>query len=560
MTDYLPTTLPYVPKVSFWTPQQRDTFDASHDKQLFAIFHEPRCGKSKIIVDTCAVNRWGHGFSISAALIIAWPNGAHGGWVYDAFPESYPYGWQGTVWDADVSGTKKWRRQFDETLSHPGFAVLAIGADSLGSDRCRKDIGEFLSRRKQAMAVADESDFMVEENARRSRTMHNIAHGPTSKFVKMKRILTGTPCDRAGPLDFYSQVGFLSFDILGYANPVEYAKHYAQLRVGGRTTFWARVKQQDPKLTREEAIERAKGWSTGGKLPRGRDFWTEVVEQDGAPQFRNMDEFWKRLGPYVSRATYADCFPDAKRPEFVKRQVELTDKQREVYDGLALSFRAELIDGSEVKVEHHLTRLLRLQQVTTNYWPERNNLALHEKCGGMGCEACEDSGVVEDNLPAVLIDETDPRMDAVMDEVMEGVPTIVWSRFRHGVDAIVGRCVAAGVKACAYDGRVSRADKLENRLGFQSGKYDVIVCNQAAASRALPLFRAEKHVFASNVFSFRTRKQAEERAEHGRKSVATRVIDIVARGTVDDLALLPALRAGMDVASYVMKDKKRSWL
>lgn len=558
MTGFLPLVVDYKPKIPFWHKDQRDCFDLSADKELYFIAHEPRCGKSLIVVATCDHNRWGHGYSISAALIIAWPNGAHTGWLIDAFPEGYSHSWAGLEWDASESKTKTWQRQFEDLLKFPGFAVLAVGADSLDSERCRKAIGRFLSTRKRCMVVADEADFMVNEQAARSRIMHKIAHGPVSQFVKMRRCLTGTPCDAAGPLDFYSQVGFLSFDILGYTNPMEYAKHYAQLKVGGRSTFWTRAKATGL-VDREKAIEAAKGWSAPGKLPRGRDWWTEVEEDEGVPQFKNMDEFWTRLGPYISRATYAECFPDAKRPVFHKAQFDLTDKQREVYDDLAKRSRAEL-DNGEVKVSHHLTKLLRLQQVAMNYWPEQSGLRLHDPCEGMGCEACDDSGVIEDNKPAVLIDDVDPRMDETMRLLSLGKPSIVWSRFRHGIDAVMQRCKAAGIKACQYDGRVPRAVKLANRQGFQAGEYDVIVCNQAAASRGLPLYRAEQHVVLANAFSYRTRKQMEERGEHGRKTAATDIYDLVARGTVDDLALLPALRTGMSVADYVLRDKKRTWL
>ncbi len=559
MPDYFPLRVAYTPKTPFWTSQQRDCFDLSADMDKFFIAHEPRCGKSKIVVDTCRHNRWGHGLSISAALIVAWPNGAHEGWVLDAFPESYGGPWAGVTWNSDTSKKKPWRKQFDDLLSYSGFAVMTVGADSLESARCRADIGTFLSRRKRVMAVGDESDFMVNEQALRSRIMHNISHGPASKFVAMRRVLTGTPCDAAGPLDFYSQVGFLDWDILGYRNPTEFAKHYAEVKVRGRESFWSRVKGYED-LPRDDAIEVAKGWRTDDKLPRGRDWWTVVDERDGQPQFRNMDEFWQRLGPYIHRATFAECFPDAQRPDFRKLVFDLTDEQRRVYDALAKEFRSELADGTEVKVEHHLTRILRLQQVACNYWPERSGVTLHAACRGMGCDLCDDSGIIEDTVPAAPIDGADPRLDAIMGELREGVPAIYWSRFRHGIDAVMEACRKEGIRACQYDGRIGRAEKLENRQAFQRGEYDVICCNQAAASRGLPLFRAEKHVCGSNVFSYRTRKQLEERAEHGRKVCRTRFIDVIARGTVDDLAILPALRQGMSVATYLLGDKVRSWI
>lgn len=567
MTDFQSLATRYRSKTAFWTVQQRDTFDRSYDKPRFAIFHEPRCGKSKIIVDTCCYH-WhvkDSPLHVTGCLIVAWPNGGHYGWVLDAFPESFTGKWKGFMWDADSLNTNKGREEFEAFLKFDDFKVFAVGADSLKSEKTQKAIGRFMVACGRIMAVGDESSFMVEEKALRTKVMQSISHGPKAKqYVVMRRILDGTPVDRAGPLDYYSQVGFLGFDVLGYPNPVEFRNHYAEIKIGGRGEFWAAVKElranyeknYSPEIAQEIALREAKK-----KFKRG-DWWEAVAEDDdGRPVFRNMDELWGKLDPISSRETFAGCFPNAPRPTYDKVEFDLTPEQRRVYDQLAEEYRADLADGSEIEASHHLARMLRLQQVASNYYPEHDKIHLHADCMGMGCEGCDDTGIVESKVPLRLIDaKRNPRLDALAERLKQDKPIIVWARFKQDVDLIMELCESLGRKAVQYDGRVKSRAKLQNRIDFQDGHADTFVANQAAASRAIPLFRAQEHCVVSNIYSFRTRRQMEERAEHGRKTTSTALWDLVAKDTVDDLAILPALRTGMDVSTFVLKDAKRSWI
>lgn len=571
MTDF-PSSLGYIPKTAFWTAQQRDCFDMSAGKRRFAIFHEPRCGKSKIVVDTCMLQFSNPRMRLRGLLAVVWPNGGHVGWVLDAFPESFAGPWQGLVWDSQRSETVAWKQQFKELCRTDRFAVLAINAEALVSQRCRDVITDFAERRGSIMAMGDESSFMVTSSAKRTKIMHKIAALPQ---VTMRRILDGTPVDKKGPLDYYAQVGFLGFDILGYANEVEFKAHYAEMKIQGRREYWGAVAAlQQEGLAKGMTVEGAQRYAERNaktatimengqrrKLKRGRDYWTVIDEdEEGRPKFKNMDELWNRLQPFVHRATFAECFPNAQRPIFSKRYVVLSEEQRRVYGEIEEEYRSILSDGTEVSVVHHLTRMLRLQQVTSNYIPEKKLMRLHEACGGIGCEQCGETGIVEEVQSAKPIDLLNhPRLDALREELKEGRPTIVWARFIADVDAIMKVAHEMGCEPVRYDGQVSNAEKLDARQRFQEGKAGVFAANWAAASRAIPLYKAEKHVCYSNGWSFRTRKQGEERAEHGSKKFATSIVDFVSENTVDE-DILNALKMGMDVSTFVLRDKPRSWI
>lgn len=584
MDKFYPADETYKLKRPFWHAAQKRAFDRSCNEENFAIWHEPRCGKSDIVVQTCcrAFQRPAHPRHIRGLVAVVYPSGGQIGWVKDAFPEAATVPWRGIIWDSAQVRKRSFARAFKETCETDHFAVLAINIEALISLPCREAIGEFASHRKLIMAVGDESGSISNKDARRSKIMHNIAKLP---FTKMRRVLDGTPAGRKGPLDFYSQMGFLDWNILGYPNQVEFEAHYAVKENKGRGLYWREVNRltkwaieknfeyesktgrliyEDP---REWAEKAAKSQSvvdeTGRKrrLVRGRDYWSSIKEEDGQPVFKNMDEFWTRMDPVSDRCTFAAAFPNARRPIFAKRYFELTNEQRRVYDDIDNEYKAVLKDGTTIDAVHQLTRTLRLQQVTSNYYPDKTLLKLHEACGGIGCEDCGDSGTVEIAEPLKLIDEKcNPRMDALTEELKEGVPTIVWVRFRQDALLAMNVAVGLGLRAVRYDGSINTRQKLENRTAFQAGEADVIVGNWASMSRAIPLHAARKHVCVSNGWSFFLRKQGEERSEHGTKTIATSFVDLVALDTVDDLKILPALRQGMDVSTYVLRDEKREWL
>lgn len=556
MAEFFPAN-GYRLKTPFWTRQQKRLFDRSIDKPKFAIFHEPRVGKSDPTVVTACYHheKKDSPLHVRGVLIVSWPSGAQYGWIRDAFPQSATVPWAGLPWETSRSRSRTFKRAFKELCSTDKLAVFSLPGDALISEYCREMIGAFAKARGPLMVVGDEISSIANTDARRARIMHNIGRLPV---VKIWRILDGTPVDRKGPLDFYSEFLFMGPEILGYANEVEFREHYAEIPIRARAPFWAEVKRHESTLGKEGAIRhvQAGGLEDEGKRRktlRGRDWWPDVK----AMRFRNMDELWRRLDPVSDRCTYAEAFPDAAAQVFAKRYFELTAEQRRVYDEIEEEHRSE-VDGVEIAAKHHLTRVLRLQQVASNYFPDGKVLKLCPTCEGLGCDDC-DEGVVQSERPLKLIDKTNPRVDALVEELKEGKPTIVWVRFRQdgefALEALRDR------KPIRFFGKMTANERENNYRAFQEErKSDVIVAQWTRGARARRFDYADKHVAMSNQFSFRTRVQAQQRTEHGSKKYATSFVDLVAVDTVDDNVIIPALRLGMDVSTFINRDARREWI
>lgn len=595
----------YIHGRPFWTVQQLECFIKSLPQSRFFEMMEPRTGKTDpVIAKTCYYfERKSHPLHVTGMLVIAFPNGVHRGWATEGCPENIPrrIKWSVTVWRSNKCKQVAFQKQFEETLKTNGLAVLTMNAEAIGSKEARTAIGQFLKRRGRVHVVFDESSALVNSDALRTRVMFNI--GAAKQFVKLMTNLDGTPVDRNGPFDYWSQIGWMGRDILGYESEVEFRNRYAEIVTRGRGPFWAKVKSiqatlakerpgvddkelrlisirfaKNEKISDEDDFARirtqqieagksiedaeivAEATAKKRKIKRGKDWWTAVDEDEtGMPKYRNMDEIWKRLDPISYRATFRECFPDAHVPVYQKRFFQLTDKQRKVYEELQKRYRVN-IDGDEFKAEHPLTRQLRAQQITSNYYPDPGGLRVHDECVGMGCAECDGTGTVTVDGALRVIDKENPRLNALKIELNLGKPVGIWCRFRPDVDSVLELARSLGISACRYDGQSSLDEKEDSKQGFQKGKYDLIVGNEMSLSRGIPLFRAEMMIGYSNLFSYRTRLQVEVRAEHGSKRTATQIIDLVAEETVDDLCIIPALRSGMDVADYINRDKKREWI
>ena len=565
----------YVPARPFWTRQQYECFLKSLPHARFNKWMEPRTGKSEpTVAKACYYyERKSHPLHIVGVLIIAFPNGVHRNWITESVPLAVPQRirWMGVIWRSDKCRQVSFKRQLNDLYRFKGLRFLAVNVEALPGEDCRKAIGAFMQACGSVMVVMDESSCIAHGDALRAQIMANI--GRARQYVRIMENLDGTPVDKNGPLDYWSQVGWMGHDILGYPNEKEFRKRFAVIETKGVSTFWARVamireekvkRGIDRELAQEQAIAKAKGEKQGGRSvhKRGRDWWTELKTDRGTgmPVFRNMDEIWRKLDGISYRATFAECFPDAQQHIYQKRFFQLTPKQRKVYDDLQQQYIAHA-DEVEIKAEHPLTRKLRCQQVTSNYYPGGDMLELCERCDGNGCEACDWTGVYEKDIPLKIIDDaTNPRIDALELELRYGKPCVVWCRFRQDVDFVLELALHLGISACRYDGAANQDQKADSREGFQAGRYDLIVGNELSLSRGVPLHRAEVMVGYSNMFSFRTRRQVEERASHGSKKTATAIVDLVAEQTVDDEDIIPALRSGMDVSTWVMRDAKRTWI
>jgi len=321
---------------------------------------------------------------------------------------------------------------------------------------------------------------------------------------------------------------FLDWRILGFTSFLAFKHHFAE---------W----EQDT------------NWQTGKQY--------EVIKrsESGDPIYKNLDELQRKLAPISVRVLRRDCW-DVPEKVYQIVSFQLTPEQRRIYDELREEFEAELPTGRRVSARHVLTRYLRLQQVSSNYWPSERVGVVHEPCEGEGCVGCEDLGVVIAQTEMRRISNHNPRLDALAASTqVDRAPMLIWCRFHQDIDDVMSLGRDLGMKPVQYDGRCTAEQKDRSEAMFQSGEAGWVVGSQGAGGRGLSFSKADVISYYSNEFSLLRRLQSEERAELKGKVVGTGIRDFVAEDTVDE-TMVDALRTKKRIVDYVMNEQGGRWL
>jgi superfamily II DNA or RNA helicase len=125
---------------------------------------------------------------------------------------------------------------------------------------------------------------------------------------------------------------------------------------------------------------------------------------------------------------------------FETMDVVLGPGQRAAFDAMAEEFVAELEDGSQVVAENEISKLVRLQQITS-YW--------------------DGESAKHDALLQNLDDYEEPHL--------------VWTHWREGAEALWTRLVQAGASAAWVSGTDSLRDRDQTMEDYKAGLVDVLV-------------------------------------------------------------------------------------
>ncbi|HEY6327441.1 MAG TPA: DEAD/DEAH box helicase, partial [Candidatus Cybelea sp.] len=298
------------------------------------------------------------------------------------------------------------------------------------------------------------------------------------------------------------------------------------------------------------------------ELPNGERVPVIKTDADGKRCWRNLEELREKIAPFTRRVLRRDLRKGTSQEKiYGVERFDLAPEQRRVYDELRKKYAVTLGDGRDVSVEYALTLILRLQQVASNFWPADVDARLCHHCDGGGCVECGETGTLFETETASSIVNPNPRLEAFTRLALRATePMIVWARFTHDVQQAGNALELIGRRVGYYTGAQSIEKKRDVRAAFAAGRLDALVGNQRAGGRGIDLSRAGLVVYYSNSFSGVDRTQSEDRAVHLDKDSPTWYVDLIARGTVDETKILPALREKRDVGARLRGDPPTEWL
>ena len=328
-----------------------------------------------------------------------------------------------------------------------------------------------IARWSPDMVIADESQRIKGHATKQTKGVTRIG-----RVADYRLALSGTPVTN-GPLDVFAQWRFLDESVFG---PSYYAFRARYAVMGGFE----------------------------GKQVVG---------------YRALDELTRRAHRIAYRVTKADAL-DLPETTDVTVPVALSAPERRAYDQLARESVAEF-DGAEVSVTNVLTRLLRLQQITSGSVP------------------ADDGKVVE--LGASKIDAA---VELVEDAVSGGGKVVVFCRFRAEIERIAAMVPGALV----LTGDTPQAERGELVCRFQQdADARVLIAQIQVGGAGITLTAASTMVFCSTSFNYAETQQARARIHRIGQHSACTYYHVVATDTVDEL-IQEAIARKEDVARLIV--------
>jgi len=244
--------------------------------------------------------------------------------------------------------------------------------------------------------------------------------------------------------------------------------------------------------------------------------------------FQNLEELAARM----ATATFS-CGREVLDlpPELdVRIEVQLGKEAQRAYDSLEQTCCAKIRAG-EIQVGNALTRLLRLQQLTS------------------GVAAIDDGDEFDPKTRTVRIDDAKQRAltDLVTDLGTE--PLVVFSRFRPDLDAVH----AATKDVHGEEGHSVELSGRRKELDvWQAGDARVLAAQEQAGGVGVDMTRTAYGVFYSLNWSQGDLDQAKCRVHRPGQERKTTYYHLVARGTVDEL-IYQAIANKEHVVNYVLE-------
>jgi SNF2 family DNA or RNA helicase len=459
--------------------KQMEALHKVYDMDSVALFMDMRTGKTKVIIDLASAKRMqAH---VERVLIVC-PLSIRKNWIREIDTHApFPI-------DAYLLDTSKPKDFAKWINTKHDFKWLLVGVESLAAGSAINYAEEFVNSSMKTMCVVDESSKIKGHSANRAKNCVKLGRRSSHRVI-----MTGTPISH-GPMDLFMQFEFLDPDIIGIGDFYSFKKRYAIM---------------------------------GG------------YEDKQIVGYQNIDELMEMLEPFVFQVRKDEVFPDAPKKVYLRRETQLTDRQKALYRQVKREGLAELGDQTMI-VQNALEKMLRLQEITGGSISFKTDL--------------ETEALTKKKYVRQRIEGGNPKLSELLEVVEEYVgSTIIWCAFREEI-AIVSEALRKEYgedQVVELHGDVDEAARDYNvNTAFQSGAARFLVGNTATGGMGLTMHKAENEIYFSNSFNYTDREQSEERAFGPHKKNGTVIIDIVAENTVDE-HILEALTQKKDVSEYV---------
>lgn len=343
--------------------------------------------------------------------------------------------------DLEYEDIELWdSRTMDRGVRHEA-RVHVVGIESMSSsDRTVLAYNSCVT--KNSFVAVDESAYIKGNRSKRSQRITHM-----SSCCRYRAIMTGTPFSQ-GPVDLYSQMFFLSPNILGYRSFWSFAANHLE-------------------------YEERRG-------PDGRKRKTGRIIRS-----HNAEYLAAKIAPYTYQVRKDECL-DLPEKLYETRYFSMTAEQRDLYEEAKLAILSlDYDDWSPIRLFHLFTSL---QSIVCGFWRR------------------PDGTVEAIGHPRTRI------LRSTIGEIPEDEQVIIWAKYRHSVREIHQELAEeyGEDSVCLYYGEQTDTARAAHLSRWRAGAR-FLVATQSTGGHGLTLNEAAYTIFYADSFKHMERAQAEDR-------------------------------------------------
>jgi SNF2 family DNA or RNA helicase len=250
--------------------------------------------------------------------------------------------------------------------------------------------------------------------------------------------------------------------------------------------------------------------------------------------YTNLEELEQNIKKFSYRCRKVECL-DLPEKLYTQHYINLKDEHQRAYDQLRKNAWA-VIQNEEVSYSNKLTEILKLHQ-------------------------CVNGHVKTDDHKIIEFD--DPKMDQLLEVIEENDGKfIIWANYIYNIEKIISVLQDRyGVNSVvSVYGKVDAEQRIKNVKKFENDdEVRFFVGNPSTGGYGLNLVSASYVVYYSNSYNLEVREQSEDRAHRIGQDKNVLVIDLIVKGTVDEM-IISALKGKIKLSAKTLGEEAKKWI
>ena len=250
--------------------------------------------------------------------------------------------------------------------------------------------------------------------------------------------------------------------------------------------------------------------------------------------YTNLSELEQNIKKFSFRCRKSECL-DLPDKLYTQYYIDLKDEHQKAYNQLKKNAWA-VIQNEEVSYSNKLTEILKLHQ-------------------------CVNGHVKTDD--GKIIEFDDPKLDELLNLIEENDGKfIIWANYIYNIEKIIKILESKYGKDSVVSiyGAINAERRIQNCKRFENeNTVRFFVGNPTTGGYGLNLVSASHVVYYSNSYNLEVREQSEDRAHRIGQDKNVLVIDLITKGTVDEM-IIAALKGKIKLSAKTLGEEAKKWL